>query len=188
MYMAEFIKQMINEASEVSNELEITRPDMDRFAARSHQLAAKATDEGRMAEEIVGVTVKTRKAETEVEADEAIRPDSTVETLAKLPAIGIRGVSGYGARGNAEPAPGLRQVNTHVDIMAWRQGKRFIGEDEALRLAFKSLSTEEPLGWLTHHAVHDAGAWSFLERLFALRAPRWLSTAEVFSYTAPAHG
>src|ERR671915_1973966 len=38
-------KQMISEASEVSNEIEITRPDMDRFAARSHQLAAKATDE-----------------------------------------------------------------------------------------------------------------------------------------------
>ena len=52
-------KQMINEASEVSNELEITRADMDRFAARSHQLAAKATDEGRLAEEIVAVTVKT---------------------------------------------------------------------------------------------------------------------------------
>src|SRR5918995_3177390 len=81
-------KQMINEASEVGNELEITRADMDRFAARSHQLAAKATDEGRLAEEIVSVTVKSRKAENVVEADEAIRPDSTVETLAKLPAIG----------------------------------------------------------------------------------------------------
>src|SRR5919201_1477308 len=53
-------KQMINEASEVSNELEITRPDMDRWAARSHQLAARATDEGRMAEEIVTVTVRSR--------------------------------------------------------------------------------------------------------------------------------
>jgi acetyl-CoA C-acetyltransferase len=81
-------KQMINEASEVSNELEITRPDMDRFAARSQQLAAKATDEGRLAEEIVSVTVKSRKAETVVEADEAIRADTTVESLAKLPAIG----------------------------------------------------------------------------------------------------
>src|SRR6476620_2596173 len=50
-------KQMINEASAASNELEITRADMDRFAARSHQLAAKATDEGRLAEEIVTVTV-----------------------------------------------------------------------------------------------------------------------------------
>src|SRR6476661_2499965 len=33
-------KQMINEASEVGNELEITRPDLDRFAVRSHELAA----------------------------------------------------------------------------------------------------------------------------------------------------
>jgi acetyl-CoA C-acetyltransferase len=81
-------KQMINEASEVSNEVEITRADMDRFAARSHQLAAKATDEGQLAEEIVPVTVKTRKSETEVAADEAIRPDTTVEVLAKLPAVG----------------------------------------------------------------------------------------------------
>jgi acetyl-CoA C-acetyltransferase len=81
-------KQMINEASEVSNELEITRPDMDRFAERSHRLAAEATDAGRLAEEIVSVTVKSRKSEDVVEADEGIRPDTTVETLAKLPAIG----------------------------------------------------------------------------------------------------
>jgi acetyl-CoA C-acetyltransferase len=81
-------KQMINEASDVSNELEITRPDMDRFAVRSHQLAAKATDEGRLADEIVSVTVKSRKEEHEVAADEAIRPDTTVEVLAKLKAVG----------------------------------------------------------------------------------------------------
>jgi acetyl-CoA C-acetyltransferase len=95
-------KQMINEASEVANELEITRPDMDRWAARSHELAAKATDEGRLAEEIVSVTVKQRKQEVEVEADEAIRPDTTVETLAKLPAIG-----GDGANHTAGNAPGV---------------------------------------------------------------------------------
>jgi len=68
--------------------MEITRADMDRFAARSHQLAAKATDEGRLAEEIVTVTVKKKKEEAEVAADEAIRPDTTVEVLAKLPAVG----------------------------------------------------------------------------------------------------
>ena len=81
-------KQMINEASEVGNELEITRPDLDRFAVRSHELAARATDEGRLAEEIVGVTVKSRKSETVVETDEAIRPDTSLEALAKLRAIG----------------------------------------------------------------------------------------------------
>jgi acetyl-CoA C-acetyltransferase len=81
-------KEMIAEASEVADELELTRADMDRWAERSHQLAAKATDEGRMAEEIVGVTVKARKEEKLVEADEAIRPDTTVEVLAKLRPVG----------------------------------------------------------------------------------------------------
>ncbi|HEV3007971.1 MAG TPA: hypothetical protein VGX52_02940, partial [Burkholderiales bacterium] len=80
------------------------------------------------------------------------------DLLKKLPAIGIRGVSAYGARASAEPAPGLRQVNTHVDIVAWRQGRRFIGEAEALSKAFQYLKGEEPVGWLTHHAVHDAAA------------------------------
>jgi acetyl-CoA C-acetyltransferase len=81
-------KEMIAEASEVADELELTRADMDRWAERSHRLAAKATDEGRMAEEIVGVTVKARKEEKLVEADEAIRPDTTVEVLAKLRPVG----------------------------------------------------------------------------------------------------
>ncbi|HEX6228708.1 MAG TPA: acetyl-CoA C-acetyltransferase [Solirubrobacterales bacterium] len=95
-------KQMINEASDVSNELEITRVDMDRFAERSHRLAAEATDAGRLAEEIIGVTVRSRKGETQVETDEAIRPDTTVETLAGLKAIG-----GEDATHTAGNAPGV---------------------------------------------------------------------------------
>src|SRR5256885_14937153 len=80
-------RQMIDEASDVAAELQLTRADMDRWAARSHQLAARATDDGRLAEEIVSVTVKTRKEEKEVEADEAIRPDTTGGGLGKLKAI-----------------------------------------------------------------------------------------------------
>src|SRR3954453_6636776 len=112
-------KQMINEASEVSNELEITRLDMDRFAARSHQLAAQATDEGRLAEEIVGLTVKPRKAETEVEADEAIRPDTTVETLAKLKPVG-----GDDATHTAGNAPGVNDGAGAVVVASeeWASG------------------------------------------------------------------
>ncbi len=111
-------KQMINEASEVGNELEITRPDLDRWAARSHHLAAKATDEGRLAEEIVSVTVKSRKAENVVEADEAIRPDSTVETLAKLPAIG-----GDDATHTAGNSPGVNDGAAAVVVASdeWAQ-------------------------------------------------------------------
>jgi acetyl-CoA C-acetyltransferase len=81
-------KQMINEASDVSNELEITRADMDRFAERSHQLAHRATEDGKLAEEIVTVTVKSKKGEDEVAVDEAIRPDTTLEVLSKLKAVG----------------------------------------------------------------------------------------------------
>jgi len=95
-------KQMINEASEVSNELEITRADMDRWAVRSHQLAAKATEDGVLAEEIVPVTVKQRRAESVVAGDEAIRPDSTIESLAKLRAVG-----GDDATHTAGNAPGV---------------------------------------------------------------------------------
>ncbi|MGA8744478.1 MAG: acetyl-CoA C-acetyltransferase [Solirubrobacterales bacterium] len=95
-------QQMINEASTVSNELEITRADMDRFAERSHRLAAEATDAGRLAEEIVGVTVKSRKGESTVEVDEAIRPDTTVEVLAKLRAVG-----GADATHTAGNSPGV---------------------------------------------------------------------------------
>ncbi len=95
-------KQMINEASEVSNELEITRADMDKFAVRSHQLAHKATEDGKLADEIVSVTVKGRKGDTVVEADEAIRPDTDLETLSKLKAIG-----GDDATHTAGNAPGV---------------------------------------------------------------------------------
>src|SRR5277367_7050254 len=54
-------KQMFVEATEVAGELEMTRADMDRWALRSHERALRAIDEGRMAEEIVPVTVNSRK-------------------------------------------------------------------------------------------------------------------------------
>jgi acetyl-CoA C-acetyltransferase len=94
--------QMINEASEVSNQLGIEREDMDRFAARSHELAEKARQSGVLAEEIVPVTVKGRKGETVVEEDEAIRPETTHESLGKLRAIG-----GDSATHTAGNAPGV---------------------------------------------------------------------------------
>src|SRR6187399_1888987 len=75
-------KQMFEEATEVGDELEITRPDLDRWALRSHERAIAATDEGRLPEEIVAVTVKGRKGDTVVEVDEGPRRDTTLETLA----------------------------------------------------------------------------------------------------------
>ncbi len=83
-------KHMAQEASEVAAELEMTRADMDRWALRSHQLAIKATDEGRLPEEIVPVTITSRKGDTVVEVDEAPRRDSSLESLSKLPPIFLK--------------------------------------------------------------------------------------------------
>ncbi|MEA4944014.1 MAG: acetyl-CoA C-acetyltransferase [Propionicimonas sp.] len=61
-----------------------SREEQDAFAARSHQLAAKAWAEGVFADEIVPITIPGRKGDTVVDADEGIRADTTVETLARL--------------------------------------------------------------------------------------------------------
>jgi acetyl-CoA C-acetyltransferase len=92
-------KHMAQEASEVADELEMTRPDMDQFALRSHELAVKATDEGRLPEEIAPVTIKSKKGETVVEIDEAPRRETSLEQLAKLPPIFVK--DGSHTAGNA---------------------------------------------------------------------------------------
>jgi acetyl-CoA C-acetyltransferase len=92
-------KQMFVEATEVGDELEMTRADMDRWALRSHELALKAIDEGRMAEEIVPVTVNGRKQSTVVEVDEGPRRDTSLERLAALP--GLVGKDGSHTAGNS---------------------------------------------------------------------------------------
>jgi acetyl-CoA C-acetyltransferase len=116
-------KHMAQEASEVATELEMTRPDMDRWALRSHQLAIKATDEGRLPEEIVPITVKSKKSETVVEVDEGPRRDTSLEVLAKLPPIFIE--NGSHTAGNS---PGVNDGGGALvvasDEWAKRNGKR----------------------------------------------------------------
>ncbi|MGB3633930.1 MAG: thiolase family protein [Rubrobacteraceae bacterium] len=63
----------------------ISREAQDSFALWSHQKAVEAIDEKRFREEITPVTVKTRKEETVVEADEGPRRETSLERLAKLP-------------------------------------------------------------------------------------------------------
>jgi acetyl-CoA C-acetyltransferase len=92
-------KHMAQEASEVADELEMTRADMDKFSVRSHELALKATDEGRLPEEIVAVTVSSKKGDTVVEVDEAPRRDTSLEGLSKLKPIFVK--DGTHTAGNA---------------------------------------------------------------------------------------
>src|SRR5207249_205701 len=98
---------------------------------------------------------------------------------ARLPAAGLHGLSAYGPRAAGEAAPGIRQVNTHIDIIDWRGTRGFAGEDAALRAAAEHLAARrsgaadsaEPTGWLTHHALHDVAAQAVPERLFEPTRP-----------------
>jgi acetyl-CoA C-acetyltransferase len=120
-------KQMFVEATEVGEELEITRPDLDRWALRSHDRAIAATDEGRLADEIVSVTIKGRKGDTVVEVDEAPRRGSTLEALAKLP--GLVGKEGSHTAGNSPGVnDGAGAIVLASDEWAQANGKEVLGE------------------------------------------------------------
>jgi acetyl-CoA C-acetyltransferase len=92
-------KHMAHEASEVAEELEMTRPDLDKFAVLSHERAIEATDNGNLPEEIAPVTVKSKKGENVVEVDEAPRRDCSLEGLSKLKPIFVK--DGTHTAGNA---------------------------------------------------------------------------------------
>jgi acetyl-CoA C-acetyltransferase len=120
-------KQMFVEATEIGDELELTRPDLDRWALRSHELALDAIDSGRMSDEIVPVTVKGRKGDTTVEVDEGPRRGSTLEALAKLP--GLVGKEGSHTAGNS---PGVNDGAGALVLSSeeWAQanGKEILAE------------------------------------------------------------
>lgn len=77
---------IMGEAAElIAREYGVTREEMDAFAARSHRLAHEATVEGRFKDEIVPVEIPGRRGEVTIfDADESIRPETTVEVLAGL--------------------------------------------------------------------------------------------------------
>ncbi len=75
---------MGNTAENVAREWQITREEQDKFAVASQNKAEAAKKAGRFKDEIAPVTVKTRKGETIVEADEYIRDGTTYEAVAGL--------------------------------------------------------------------------------------------------------
>jgi len=114
-----------------------------------------------------------------------IRPD----LVPALTSTGLRGLSGFGARGRPR---GVTEVNTHVDIIDWRGTRAFCGEAAALGAAVRHLAARrtgdadavEPTGWLTHHELHDGAAWNFLSVLFERTrrlGARWLDAASIFT-------
>lgn len=77
---------MAQTAEKCAAKYEISREEQDKYAIRSQQAAGKAWAEGKFADEVVPVEIKTRKGVTVVDKDDHMRPETTMEALAKLPA------------------------------------------------------------------------------------------------------
>ncbi|MHC3814859.1 acetyl-CoA acetyltransferase [Streptomyces sp. CB02488] len=93
---------MIETAENLRREYGISRADQDALALRSQQRAGRAAAEGRYEAETVPVTVRTRKSDTVVTADEHPRPDTTAEQLAGLrPIMGKADPAATVTAGNA---------------------------------------------------------------------------------------
>ncbi|QEV99743.1 acetyl-CoA C-acetyltransferase [Microbacterium caowuchunii] len=102
---------------------EVTRAEQDAVAARSHLRAAAAAEAGVFAAEIIPVEVPQRKGEPLVlTADEGIRPDTTVETLAKLrPAFAEGGTitAGNSSQISDGASAVVLTTRTHADERGW---------------------------------------------------------------------
>ncbi|MGI8649261.1 MAG: thiolase family protein [Rubrobacter sp.] len=90
-----------NEPEGLASEYDISRERQDEFALHSHEKAVAAQDEKRLRSQIVPVTVKSRKSETVVEADEGPRREGTMEAMAKLRPAFKKG--GSVTAGNSSP-------------------------------------------------------------------------------------
>jgi len=123
--------------------------------------------------------------------------------LPALPGLGFRALSAFGA----EPVmpDGLVALNTHVDIIDWRGSRGGYPADRLVAMLCAEIDRRAHTGWplaplgiLTHHLVHDAAAWRFLDQLAAClaghSAARWvdacagMSAASCRSAPSPAPG
>lgn len=109
------------------------------------------------------------------------------ELIAELPGLGYTALSTFTPRSEANAAPGLSRINTHLDPIAWHDGRSLINPDTLIAQVARQLAdrrngaadNNEPYGILTHHLVHDAAIWAFTEQLILrlLRGPAVAWTA-----------
>ena len=90
--------------------------------------------------------------------------------IARLTGCGFVGLSTFGPRIATGAAPGLVQVNTHLDPIDWRGSRLFVGETAALGRLVAVLEADEPIGILSHHLAMDEAGWAFLDRLLGVLA------------------
>ncbi|RWY89013.1 polysaccharide deacetylase [Rhizobium leguminosarum] len=107
-----------------------------------------------------------------------------------LPGLGFAALSVYGRARQDGPVPLL---NTHVDIIDWHGARGGRSEADLVvelvaELRDRFAGSDEPVGVLAHHLVHDRTAWDFLSALFAVTgrhpAVRWSPTSELLEHVA----
>ena len=89
----------------------------------------------------------------------------------RLAAAGYRAVSAFGAP--PRERGGLAWINTHLDLIDWRDSRSAVPLDTLLDTLCRELrerregqrDPHEPIGLLTHHRVHDEAIWALLDRL-----------------------
>ncbi|WP_239113184.1 polysaccharide deacetylase family protein [Shimia biformata] len=88
--------------------------------------------------------------------------------------VGFKAISTYLPRIQTFAAPGLKQINTHIDPIFWRGHRGLVDPDTLLAQLVALLrdrrqghaDNAEPLGYLTHHLVHDDDIWDFSLRFW----------------------
>jgi hypothetical protein len=95
------------------------------------------------------------------------------DLIRDLADLGYSSLSTFSPRKQRLAAPGLVQINTHIDPIDWRGSRSLVNEDALLDLTLRLLQDRrkamtdgtEPLGLLTHHLVHDDAIWAFTDAL-----------------------
>ncbi len=130
----------------IAQQFGVSRADMDAFALRSHQLAARAAAAGKFKPEIVPVTIADRKGDIVVDQDEPIRPDTTLEALAALrPAFADDGAV------TAGNAPGMNDGAAAL-VVSSRDYAQAHGHAPIARIAGYGQAAVEP-AWLFYAPV-----------------------------------
>lgn len=105
----------------------------------------------------------------------------TPELLPWMAGAGFTALSTFTPRRHAKAAPGLAQINTHLDPIDWKGSRSLVDPGRLIAQVTQQLRNRredkadngEPYGILTHHLVHDAAIWDFTEALISrlMRGP-----------------
>lgn len=187
------VAQMIREADDVvALQHGVSHADRTSGSRRRMELASEALASG-----LRQALIRSRKAlllsMRPTMIDVMVPPWNRIDddVLSILPGCGFSGLSVCGPR-HRQYQGGLLVNNVHIDIIDWKAGRRFAGEETCLRaaighLAKRRLDTVDPAeatGLMTHHLVHDGPCRAFIERFVGTTrdhpAAHWLSAEDVF--------